>query len=269
VPRVTTPLPTPPPHRGSTPAGLDASDVAALAEFRQLRDEFTRFMLGYRAAIQELETKISILRDEFTHLHDSNPIEHVSSRLKSPESLIDKVERKGCDPSFEAIRENITDIAGVRITCSFVADTYRIFDALTAQDDLRVVQVKDYIKKPKSNGYKSLHAIVEVPVFLSDGPMPVLVEIQIRTVAMDFWASLEHKIYYKYDRQVPARLLDDLKQAADTAARLDATMEALHDEVLALDADERTASQQPVAPADHAVRALREVRRQRGATGMA
>jgi putative GTP pyrophosphokinase len=142
-----------------------------------------------------------------------------------------KVARKGCEPSYQAIRAEITDIAGIRVVCSFVSDVYRVFDALTAQSDVHVLQVKDYIANPKPNGYKSLHAIIEIPVFLSDGPVPVTVEVQLRTVAMDFWASLEHKIFYKYDKAVPVELLRGLKDAADTAAELDGKMERLHDEV--------------------------------------
>jgi len=210
---------------------LGQVDDAALAEIRELRDDFARFLMPYKFGIDEINTKISILREEFSQLHDYNPIEHLSSRLKTPEGIVEKVERKGCNSSFEAIRATITDIAGVRVTCSFVSDVYRVFDLLTGQNDIRLMVVKDYIANPKPNGYKSLHAIVEVPVFLSDGPVAVPVEVQLRTIAMDFWASLEHKIYYKYGRQVPVQLLDRLKEAADTASRLDHTMEQLHDEV--------------------------------------
>ncbi|WP_292873308.1 GTP pyrophosphokinase family protein [Microbacterium sp.] len=201
------------------------------AELRVARDEFQRFLLEYRFGLQEVETKIAILRDEFQYMHDYNPIEHVSSRVKSPDSIVEKVARKGIEPGFDAIRERITDIAGIRITTSFTADAYRLFDLLTAQDDITVLRVKDYIAEPKPNGYKSLHAIVEVPVFLSTGPVSVPVEVQFRTIAMDFWASLEHKIYYKFERQVPAELLGELKDAADSAAVLDARMERLHREL--------------------------------------
>lgn len=211
----------------------DASFSATLQEMRALRDEFQRFLLEYRFGLQEVETKIAILRDEFQHMHDYNPIEHVTSRVKSPDSLTEKVSRKGIEPDFAAIRRHITDVAGIRVTVSFVADAYRLFDLLTAQDDITVSTVKDYIARPKANGYKSLHAIVEVPVFLSTGRVEVPVEVQFRTIAMDFWASLEHKIYYKYDRQVPAGLLASLKDAADTAAELDARMERLHHQVRA------------------------------------
>ncbi|MBN9171433.1 MAG: GTP pyrophosphokinase family protein, partial [Microbacterium sp.] len=201
------------------------------AELREMRDELQRFLMGYRFGLREIETKIAILRDEFQYMHDYNPIEHVSSRVKSPDSIVEKVARKGIEPGFDAIRERITDIAGIRITTSFTADAYRLFDLLTAQDDITVLRVKDYIAEPKPNGYKSLHAIVEVPVFLSTGPVNVPVEVQFRTIAMDFWASLEHKIYYKFERQVPAELLGELKDAADSAAVLDARMERLHREL--------------------------------------
>ena len=143
------------------------------------------------------------------------------------------MQRKGIDADFPSIRRSITDIAGIRITCSFVADVYRLFDLLTAQDDMRVLQVKDYIASPKPNGYKSLHVILEVPVFLSTGRIEVPVEVQFRTIAMDFWASLEHKIYYKYATRVPDELLASLKDAADTAAELDERMERLHGQIRA------------------------------------
>jgi putative GTP pyrophosphokinase len=210
---------------------LEGVDDTTLDEIRMLRDDFARFMMPYKFAIDEVNTKISILREEFNQLHDYNPIENVSSRLKTPESIVEKVIRKGCDPSFDAIRASITDIAGVRVTCSFSSDVYRVFDLLTGQNDIRLIAVKDYIAQPKPNGYKSLHAILQVPVFLSAGPVEVFVEVQIRTVAMDFWASLEHKIYYKYDRDVPRELLAELKEAAETASRLDAKMERLHTEI--------------------------------------
>nr|WP_285618754.1 GTP pyrophosphokinase family protein [Kineosporia sp. NBRC 101677] len=206
-------------------------DAERIEFFRRMRDDFTRFEMEYRWAVQEILTKVSILREEFLQLHRYNPIEHVNSRVKSPASILDKAARRGVPPSLPAIRKHITDIAGVRITCSFRADTYRMLETLTSQDDVRLIQVKDYIAEPKPNGYKSLHAIVEIPVFLSTGPVPVIVELQLRTIAMDFWASLEHKIFYKYDREVPGHLRDDLKQAADAAEQLDLRMEQLHHEV--------------------------------------
>lgn len=209
----------------------DQQITVSSAALRAMRDEFQRFLMEYRFGLAEVDTKIAILREEFQEMHDYNPIEHVSSRVKTPDSLVDKVRRKGIDTDFDSIRAAITDIAGIRVTCSFIDDAYRLSDLLTQQDDITVRDVKDYIARPKTNGYKSLHVIVEVPVFLSTGRVQVPVEVQFRTIAMDFWASLEHKIYYKYDRLVPADLLDQLKDAADTAAELDTRMERLHREI--------------------------------------
>jgi putative GTP pyrophosphokinase len=216
-------------------------------------------MMPYKFGIDEVNTKIQILREEFEQLHAYNPIEHVSSRLKTPESLVQKVVRKGCDPSFDAIREAITDIAGVRVTCSFISDVYRTFELLGAQSDLRVLEVRDYIAHPKPNGYKSLHAIVEIPVFLSTGPTPVIVEVQFRTIAMDFWAALEHKIYYKYDRAVPSELLADLTRAAETAAELDAKMERLHSEIRGV-THAAPSADNALVPPDDALQQLHEAR---------
>lgn len=208
-----------------------AFDDEALAEAREIRDDLARFLSEYRFGMREIETKMLILRDDFEHTHAYNPIENVSSRLKTPDSILAKVMRKGIEPDFDTIREQVTDIAGVRVTCSFVSDAYRLFELLAGQDDVTVREVKDYIAHPKPNGYKSLHAIVEVPVFLSTGTVHVPVEVQFRTIAMDFWASLEHKIYYKYERQVPVRLTDSLRDAALTAAELDERMERIHREI--------------------------------------
>jgi putative GTP pyrophosphokinase len=204
---------------------------------RELKTELTRFMMSYKFATDEMMTKINILKEEFSSIHDYSPIEHVSSRLKSPEGILKKALRTGCPLALDEIRDHIQDIAGIRITCSFISDTYRVCDMLSSQQDVTVLKVKDYIASPKPNGYKSLHLLVAVPVFMSDRVQPVTVEIQIRTIAMDFWASLEHKIYYKYGGGVPAALLADLKQAADVASRLDVKMERLHEQVVALGND--------------------------------
>lgn len=205
-----------------------------IEKIKEMRNEITRFMMMYRFAISEIETKIEILKDEFHFLHEYSPIENSISRVKSPESIMKKLYRKGGDFSLQYIKENIKDIAGIRITCSFVSDIYRICDLLQNQSDLKIIEVKDYIKHPKPNGYKSLHVIVEVPVFMSHGQEDVCVEIQIRTIAMDFWASLEHKIYYKFNEEVPSSFLKELKEAADSAAMLDAKMERLHHEINAI-----------------------------------
>jgi putative GTP pyrophosphokinase len=202
-----------------------------IEQFKKLKTEVTRFMMMYQFALNELETKIEILKEEFQFLHDYNPIEHTKSRVKTLESIINKVNRKGIPFSIEDIKMHIKDIAGLRITCSFISDIYHIRDMLQNQFGLRINEVKDYIENPKPNGYRSLHLLVEVPVFMSDGTENVCVEIQIRTIAMDFWASLEHKIFYKYTQGVPAMLLQELKEAADSANRLDKQMERLHREI--------------------------------------
>ncbi len=216
---------------GRTVVPVDDDAVLRVGDLRTLRQDFTRFMLRHRFAMEEVVTKLTILRDEFALMHDTNPIEHIASRLKTPDSLAEKMRRKGTQPTFASIRETITDIAGVRVTCSFVSDVYRVYDLLTNQADLTVLDVRDYIATPKANGYRSLHALLEVPVYLSDGAVPVTVEVQLRTIAMDFWASLEHKIHYKYRGAVPDDLAERLCDAADSAHALDARMEALHDEV--------------------------------------
>ncbi|MFD6893100.1 GTP pyrophosphokinase family protein [Rhodococcus sp. NPDC060086] len=196
-----------------------------------LKSDLTRFLMVYKFGIDEMMTKINILRDEFTYARDYNPIEHVKSRLKSPESILAKAQRKGAPQTLEGIREHVRDIAGIRITCSFRSDVYRIMDMITRQGDVNVIEIEDYITQPKPNGYRSVHVIVEIPVFMSDRVESVYVELQIRTVAMDFWASLEHKIYYKHDRAVPDELREELRVAAETARDLDVKMEALHGRV--------------------------------------
>ncbi|MFI5658349.1 GTP pyrophosphokinase family protein [Streptomyces sp. NPDC051684] len=220
------PMQAPAPETGAEPPKPD--DVALA---RQIRAGFQRIQMEHEFAVDEVLTKVSILRKEFLHLHRYNPIEHVGSRVKTTKSILDKVTRLGIEPTPEAIRAGLHDIAGVRITCSFIADTYRVLEALTSQTDVKVLRIKDYIAEPKPNGYKSLHALIEIPVFLSTGPVPVTVEVQVRTIAMDFWASLEHKIYYKYDRAVPAELVTSLTEAAQLAEQLDRRMEELHTEV--------------------------------------
>lgn len=206
-------------------------ELQPINQLKRFRNEITRFMLRYKFALDEMETKIEILKEEFESLHDYSPIEHTKSRLKTPESILKKLHRKGGEMSLEYIKDNIKDIAGLRITCSFLSDIYHVSEMLQKQTDLKILEIKDYIKNPKPNGYKSLHLLVEVPVFMSDRVDNVCVELQIRTIAMDFWASLEHKIFYKYNRSVPQKLLQELKSAADTADALDHQMERLLHEV--------------------------------------
>jgi len=213
-------------------------------------------MLNYQFGINEVMTKINILRTEFEHLHDHSPIEHVSSRLKTPESIIEKVQRRELPPSIDAIQEQIQDIAGVRIVCSFIADVYLIAEMLAAQPDLTVIETKDYIKHPKPNGYNSLHLIVKVPVFLSSSMAEARAEIQIRTIAMDFWSSIEHKIYYKFDQEIPADLLDELAEAAQLANDLDLKMERIHREVHALHPSSEPDGDNPKTAVTHPERLL-------------
>lgn len=195
------------------------------------RDDVARFLMSYKFAIDTVMAKVNILNEEFRYTHDHNPIEHVSSRLKTPASIMEKARRRGVPYDLNEIRSAILDIAGIRVTCSFVSDTYSIRDMLAGHEDIKVMEERDYIRSPKPNGYRSLHLLVETPVRMSDRTVDVPVEIQIRTIAMDFWASLEHKIYYKYAKSVPDRLLDEIREAAETANRLDVTMERLHSEV--------------------------------------
>ncbi|XZF75050.1 GTP pyrophosphokinase [Bacillus sp. AL-1R] len=193
--------------------------------------EWTNTLLIYKFALDEINTKIRILNEEFTLTHNHNPIEHVKSRLKKPESIIEKLERKGLELTQYNLEHYISDIAGVRISCSFISDIYMIYELLKQQDDIYIIEIKDYIKNPKPNGYKSFHMIIEIPIFLASETKRVKVEIQIRTVAMDFWASLEHKIFYKYNKKVPKAIIESLNEASATVNSLDYKMEMIRDQV--------------------------------------
>ncbi|GAA1491298.1 GTP pyrophosphokinase [Brachybacterium sacelli] len=212
-----------------TRPGVDHEHLAA--QMKQVHEEFVRLRMYYQFGIDEVQTKVNTLRQEFEQIHDYSPIEHVRSRLKSTESLVEKAVRTGGDMTIPAIRERVHDIAGVRITCSFVSDVYWIANMLSRQPDLEVLMTKDYIAAPKPNGYRSLHLIVQVPVFLSEHTEHVPVELQLRTIAMDFWASTEHKLSYKYRRNLPAHLREELDDAAQVAADLDARMERMRSEI--------------------------------------
>ncbi|MFL6084679.1 MAG: GTP pyrophosphokinase family protein [Mycobacterium sp.] len=194
----------------------------------------TELALRYQIAISMLTTKVRTLKQEFIRRDRYCPIEAVASRIKSHESIVAKAQRLCCPLTADEIRANILDIAGVRITCDCVSDTYRIQARLSDLPDVTVIEVEDYIAKPKLNGYKSLHMIVEIPVRLSNRVQQVPVEVQIRTIAQDLWANCEQTISYKYPRAIPDRLLDTLTQAADATYRLDMKMEQLHNEVARL-----------------------------------
>ena len=199
-----------------------------LPDVQDVMLEYRKIKLLYRSALKEIRTKLEILNDEFRLVHQYNPIEHIESRLKTDESITRKLMRKGKEITVENIQKYIDDIAGVRVICSFTPDIYRIVDMIASQDDIEVLKTKDY---PKINGYRSYHLIVRVPIFLSDKVVRTKVEIQIRTVAMDFWASLEHKIYYKYEGNTPEYIKQELKECADLVAFLDSKMLAINEEV--------------------------------------
>lgn len=201
-------------------------------------DQWKSVMFLYNSALKEVNTKIEILNNEFIHIYNYNPIEHIKARLKTPESIIKKLKRNGDDVTIENMTEKLNDIAGIRIICSFTSDIYQIADMLKRHSDLTVLFVKDYIKNPKVNGYKSYHMVVTIPIYLTDGPVETKVEIQIRTVAMDFWASLEHKIYYKFEGNAPAYLEEELKACADMVDVLDAKMFSLNEAILSLSKNE-------------------------------
>ena len=184
-------------------------------------DEWKSTMFLYKSAMKQVQTKIDILKDEFVEIHNYNPIEHVEARIKTPESIVKKLKRAGKEVSIENMRKYLNDIVGIRIICSFTSDIYMIADMISNQADVKVITIKNYIEQPKPNGYKSYHMVISIPVFVSDGPVDVKVEIQIRTIAMDFWASLEHKIYYKFDGEAPAYISRELKACADMVNRLD------------------------------------------------
>lgn len=197
---------------------------AQIEDLRNLMEDWKNELLVYKFALDQMDTKFSIISQEYNLIHGHNPIEHTKSRVKSFESLINKLVRKGCDITTKAAKEHINDIAGLRIVCSFLSDIYNMVEVLKEHEDIKILKMKDYIKNPKPNGYRSLHLIVEVPVYLTNRVEHAKVEIQIRTIAMDFWASLEHKIYYKLNNEVPNQLTDELKEAADIANYLDEKM---------------------------------------------
>ena len=194
-------------------------------------DSWKTIMFLYNAALKEVETKLEILNNEFQHVHQYNPIEHIKTRIKTPESIVKKLKRYGYDTSVENMVKYVNDIAGVRLICSFTSDIYRLAAMIGNQSDLKVLSIKDYIKNPKESGYKSFHMLVAVPVFLSDSVVQTKVEIQIRTIAMDFWASLEHKIYYKFEGHAPAYISEDLRVCADMVSELDDRMLSLNEAI--------------------------------------
>lgn len=201
-------------------------------------DSWKEVILVYNSALKEIGTKLEILNDEFQHVHRYNPIEHIKSRIKTSESIVKKLKKHGYESTIDNMIKYVNDIAGIRIICSFTTDIYRIADMLKRQNDIKVISVKDYIKNPKASGYKSYHMIVSIPIYLSEKKVEAKVEIQIRTVAMDFWASLEHKINYKFDVNVPEHIKAELYECAQMVSELDAKMLSLNEEVKQLSLDE-------------------------------
>lgn len=192
---------------------------------------FQTLLMQYRCAIREIQTKLNVLNDEFSLRHERNPFESIKSRVKEPTSIIEKMHRRGYELSVENIEDKLNDVAGIRVICSFVEDIYYLASMLSAQDDLTVLQVKDYIKNPKENGYRSLHLIIQTPIFLSDQKKNMRVEVQFRTIAMDFWASLEHKMKYKKDVENAESISEELKYCADLICQLDKRMQQIRNRI--------------------------------------
>ncbi len=188
---------------------------------------FTELMMRYSCALREIQTKFQVLDDEFSVRYNRNPVESIKTRLKTPQSILEKLKRRDLPLTLQSIRDNLHDVAGIRIICSFPDDIYSLAEMLTRQDDITLIQVKDYIKKPKPNGYRSLHLIVEVPIFLSRTKELMRVEVQLRTIAMDLWASIEFKLQYKRGTPNTDALRMELKECAESIAYLDLRMQAI------------------------------------------
>ena len=206
--------------------------MSSNVKFDEDIDSWKTVMFLYNSALKEVNTKLEILNDEFKHVHKYNPIEYFKSRIKTAESIVKKLKRYGYESTIDNMVNYVNDIAGIRIVCSFTSDIYRIAEMIGRQNDLTVISVKDYIKNPKENGYKSYHMLVTVPIFLSDRVVDTKVEIQIRTIAMDFWASLEHKIYYKFEGNAPGYISRELRDCADIVSMLDARMLRLNEAII-------------------------------------
>lgn len=194
-------------------------------------DNWKEVILIYNSALKQISTKLEILNDEFQHVHRYNPIEHIKSRIKTSESIVKKLKKHGYESTIRNMVLYVNDIAGIRVICSFTSDIYQIAEMLGRQSDIKIISVKDYIVNPKPSGYKSYHMLVTVPVYLSDRIVDTKVEIQIRTVAMDFWASLEHKIHYKFEGNAPEHIREELVECAKMASELDARMLSLNNEI--------------------------------------
>lgn len=204
---------------------LDTIAEASEYFFKQTKP-YMQLMMKYNCAMLEIKTKLDVLNSQLSLENDRNPFESISCRIKKPKSVVDKLKRKGFEMSIESIEKNLNDVAGIRVICSFIDDIYLLSSRLCSQDDIRVVEVKDYIKQPKANGYRSLHLILEIPIFLLEEKKYMRVEVQFRTIAMDFWASLEHKVRYKKE-ETPnhEEVASELKSCADEINALDVKMQ--------------------------------------------
>lgn len=210
---------------------LSEADEDTKKKIREKTMGFARLMTYYKCACMEIEAKFNVLNEEFSLEFDRNPISSIKTRLKSPVSIKEKLERKGFTVSLENIENHLSDVAGVRVICSFPADVYLLADAILKQDDIQLIERRDYIKNPKDNGYRSLHLIVAVPIFLSNEKRLMRVEIQFRTIAMDFWASLEHQLRYKKDFDFTEQMAQELLECAEKSAELDAKMDGLRKKI--------------------------------------
>ncbi len=200
-------------------------------QFLEQMQQYQEMMMMYRCAIREVQTKLEILNDAMSVKYQRNPINFIKSRIKSPVSIMSKLERKGFEKTLESIEENLNDVAGIRVVCHFVDDIYDVARMLARQDDLKVLEVKDYIENPKPNGYRSYHMIVEIPVFLPKIKKPMRVEVQIRTIAMDFWASLDHQLRYKKDIENPEEISRELKACAEVISSTDYRMQEIRKKI--------------------------------------
>ena len=199
--------------------------------FEGSKEEFAKMMMMYNGAIREMKTKLQVLNDELSMTRNRNPIEFIETRIKSPDSIAIKLKKKGLPLTVENVRKHLNDVAGVRVICAFLDDIYQVANMLEEQDDVEIINTKDYIRKPKKNGYRSLHLIATVPVFFSEGKENVRVEIQIRTIAMDFWASLEHSVKYKKNVRDAEDIVYELRACADVINRTDVHMQSIRDKI--------------------------------------
>ena len=218
--------------RHQTENGFDKNfDINSILDDSAMIEKFTgfsEFMMMYNCAIREVRTKFEVLNDDFSVAYNRNPIEMIKSRVKSPMSILGKLKRKNLPLDMNSILSNLNDVAGVRVICSFIDDIYMIVDMFSKQDDVNVICVKDYISNPKPNGYRSYHMIIEIPVFFSNRKQNMRVEVQLRTIAMDFWASLEHKMHYKKDMTGVSDLENELRECAEIIALTDLRMQNIN-----------------------------------------